>query len=1024
MSRHRLKARDKVTRKMTKDGLVERNMTTGGEQRLSKREAEFDLRSDGQDGELLSNTSTTSKQRLVGVKSRNSTQVQGANGTQSAQPALSQVGKRSKQANLRQAKSNNAFHVDKANAGKSDAIVKKNEPQTSEAELNKQNVPESQQKQALPNRNIDPTVRQSAPGKTPVIKLRHNKASKLHPKPNNTPEHAWEQKPTGVNTESALKHAPDADAQSPLKYEHAPRSPDNADQTISKPAPTTTNTIKTKKLTIRKFSGKTSVGAVKNQPANTKVLETPSTSAQRTVAEAGTSQPTTEKRPPQPISEERVPQNADRPVTESATAKQAAIPGSSKPVVEKPDGKQVINKPGKLRFTSAEAAPANKKSRKLVKAEKQADRAANKLDSAQKKLPVKRKIRAKRVFNESAAKPKTKLYFEKEVKSQGEYLKGSMPLRPVKAGANTAIAYGHRKMFQVEHENVGTEAAHKSEIVAEGGVRSALRFTKTAPYRKVAKLEQVTQKKSINLTYRQTLAQNPKLKSNVFSRWAQKRKIKKDYAKAAREAKKTAERVKKAGSITTDAAKIAASIVRSHPVATIVVLLLLLLVFFLVSFLGMFGGAGSGSVGAIVASSYQADDSDIDNAELAYTGWEADLQAQIANAERDHPGYDEYRYNIGDISHNPYELMAYLTAVYQNFTYSGIEADLQTLFGEQYQLSFVESVETKYRDPDDANGDGDKEPYEWHVLTVKLTTKSFGDVANSHMTDDQRQQYEILMETKGGRQYIANPFDFNWLSRVTGEYGWQINPSTGAKENHTGVTISVPSGTNISAGQEGTVSVGYDAGYGNYVTITGANGLVVKYGNLNGISVSNGQTVKMGDPIAMSGSSLYLEISRNGQFLNPLYFADTGDMGVGPVYGNPGVPMGDGSYTALITEAEKYLGFPYVWSGSSPSTSFDCSGFVCYVLNASGVANVGRTTAQGLYNLCTPISPTEAKPGDLVFFTNTYSSSNPVTHVGIFVGYVNGHPTMIAAGDPIQYTAIDTPYWISHMYSYGRLATN
>jgi cell wall-associated NlpC family hydrolase len=151
--------------------------------------------------------------------------------------------------------------------------------------------------------------------------------------------------------------------------------------------------------------------------------------------------------------------------------------------------------------------------------------------------------------------------------------------------------------------------------------------------------------------------------------------------------------------------------------------------------------------------------------------------------------------------------------------------------------------------------------------------------------------------------------------------------------------------------------------------------------------------------------------------LNPAYFADTGTFNLTPTYGYAGEPMGDGSYAALMEVALQFEGFPYVWGGSSPETSFDCSGLVSYCLRASGVKDVGRLTAQGLYNISTPVSASEAKPGDLVFFHSTYSAATPVTHVGIYCG----NNLMYDAGDPIGYTRIDTAYWQSHFYAFGRI---
>jgi cell wall-associated NlpC family hydrolase len=156
---------------------------------------------------------------------------------------------------------------------------------------------------------------------------------------------------------------------------------------------------------------------------------------------------------------------------------------------------------------------------------------------------------------------------------------------------------------------------------------------------------------------------------------------------------------------------------------------------------------------------------------------------------------------------------------------------------------------------------------------------------------------------------------------------------------------------------------------------------------------------------------------KGGEYLNPIYFADTGTYNPVATYSYAGEPMGDDSFTTLMAVARQFAGFPYVWGGSSPETSFDCSGLVSYCLRASGVADVGRLTAQGLYNLCTPVSTSEAKPGDLVFYHSTYSSATPISHVGIYCG----DNLMFDAGDPIGYTSINTAYWQSHFYAFARL---
>ena len=699
---------------------------------------------------------------------------------------------------------------------------------------------------------------------------------------------------------------------------------------------------------------------------------------------------------------------------------------------ERTDSALITDDAGKLRFSDDEAAPIGKRKRKLVRAEHQMDRANGKLERAQNQLPAKWKLRRTSVVDEKTSKAKRKLQFEKTPISKAEHLKGPLPLRPIKAAGNTAMQGFHRKMYQVEDENVGTKAAHRGEMVVEAGVRSALRFRKTAPYRKVAKLQRKTTKKSMKLTYQRTLAQNPKLKSNLLSRLWQKRKIKKKYAKAAREAQKAAKRAKKAGSVATQAVKAVGRFIIRHPILTLVLLLILAIIFIIVSIVGLFGSAGGGGVGAVMTSSYLAEDADIDNASVAYTEWETDLLIQVGNTESDWPGYDEYRYDIGDVSHNPYELMAYLTAVYQNFPYDAISGDMRTLFDEQYTLTYTPSVEIRYRtvtgnDPETGEETEELEPYEWHILTVTLTARSFSDIAVSHLNDDQFAHYALLLQTKGSRQYVGNPFDFNWLPYVTSSYGYRIHPVTGEKDLHRGVDIGLASGTPIKSAQDGTVTfAGYSGDYGNVVVIENAKGLVTKYAHCETILVSEGQPVSMGDVIATIGSTgrstgphLHFEVLKDGQYLNPLFFALTGDAGLDmPYYGGYGSAMGDGSYEALIAEAERHLGKPYSFGANGPD-KFDCSSYICWIMRESGVWNIGRTTAQGLYNLCSPVPPSEAKPGDLIFFSGTYSTSNTVTHVGLYVG--GTPPMMIHCGKPCQYARIDTSYWQSHFYSFARI---
>lgn len=686
---------------------------------------------------------------------------------------------------------------------------------------------------------------------------------------------------------------------------------------------------------------------------------------------------------------------------------------------------------GRLLF-NAEEKPSEPVDRKLTQASRRAGKLGGKLEKAQKKLPTRRKARLHKEFDDSRGKVVRKLRLEKQVKSRRAHLKGPVPLRPVKGAANMGIGYAHKKLYEVQHENVGTEAGHKAEIAAEGLARSAYRFKKTAPYRTVARLEKKTAKANINLSYRKALHDNPKLKSNPIARMWQKRKIRRQYAKAARKAKKAA------GAAKSVAVRIIGAIAR-HPAVGAVLGILLLLFFFASSAFSSCMGMGMGGQGIIMASSYLAKDKDIDDAELYYTEWETDLQLNAFAAETSHPGFDEYKYNISDIGHNPYQLMAYLTAVYEDFDYSAVQSDLRRIFDEQYSLTFTPEVETRYRDVPVYDkitglptGETEQEAYEWHILNVKLTSRPLAGMLAARMDAGQQTAYDILLETKGNRQYTYSPFDFGWSQFVTSYYGYRVHPITGEKDYHKAVDIAVPMGTAILATHDGTVkTAARDGSYGNYIVLEGEAGLTTKYAHCQALLVGAGQNVKRGDVIAKVGSTgdstgphLHFEVIKDGQYLNPLYFAICPDDGstlapgspAGPEYGNPGTPMGDGSYAALLAEAQKHLGRPYVFGASGPNY-FDCSGFVCWCLNQSGAASVGRTTAQGLYNMSTPVSRADARPGDLVFFHSTWSSPNVVSHVGIYLG--NGQ--MIHCGDPISYASIDTSYWQSHLYAFGRI---
>ena len=522
----------------------------------------------------------------------------------------------------------------------------------------------------------------------------------------------------------------------------------------------------------------------------------------------------------------------------------------------------------------------------------------------------------------------------------------------------------------------------------------------------------------------------------------QKKQIKRDYAKAYRKARqgteKTAETLEKAAKTTAAAAKKLAEIAAANAhvliVAGSIFILLLIIMTGISSCAAMFGGG----IADVMAGTYQSLPAEIDKADESMTLKEMELQEEIDRIETDYPGYDEYSYNLATIGHNPYTLINYLSSKYVEFTVADVESEIQALFDAMYDLDISEREETRTRivtktrkkvDPDTGEETDEDEEYEDEeeytvkILEVTLTSTPLETVISPELTGDTGDLYALYRETEGARQEFYTPLDLDWRSCIKSYYGYRKNPMTGVRQYHRGLDIAVPEGTDVYASQSGTVVTSdYDEEYGNYIVIADSNGYMTKYAHLESSSVSTGQVVRHGQLIgktgstgSITGSHLHIECLYNGEYYNPLFYFENGE---GSLYDSdaPEAP-GDADVQALLDEAAKYLGYPYVWGGSNPSTSFDCSGFVCWVLTNSGFANMPRTTAQGIYNRCTPIGAADAKAGDIIFFTGTYKSGNPVSHVGIYCG--NG--IMIHAGDPIKYSNINTPYWQAHFYGYGRI---
>ena len=688
------------------------------------------------------------------------------------------------------------------------------------------------------------------------------------------------------------------------------------------------------------------------------------------------------------------------------------------------------------------AEPEFHGSKKLDRLQSRAEKAGKKTKVARKKIPKTKEYSFERVFDEKTGKAR---YVLTAVEKEKQF----KPDSPVKVVAGRVGAeysnFAHGKVAEVEKENSAVEGAHKTEQTAEDVDHFVKRNHKSGLQRKkekVARLEKKQFKKEVNFRYQNFLEENPEMQEKTLKKQMQKRlqkqRIKREYAKARRAgqaAKNTKEAAAKSANFVTKVAKKIQEIASRNVSFLVTIGIFALLLIMIMTAISSCGAMFSDGMSTTLAGSYMSVPAEIDAADLAFSELEMELQKQINDIETDYPDYDEYRYNLDAIGHDQFVLISYLSAVHTEFTASEVQSEIESLFEEMYELTLNPTTETRTRTvTDPETGEETEEEYTVTILEVTLTATDLGVVVAGHMNEEQKEIYALYNETHGLTQQFYTPLNLYWYSYVSSYYGYRINPVTGQEQFHRGVDIAVPTGTTVLAAMDGTVTTAtYDASYGNYVVIEDSNGYCTKYAHMDILNVSAGQTVTHGTTIgttgntgSSTGSHLHIECLYNGEYYNPLFYFDVGE---GTLYGetpggggSPGNVIPPDSYDdatvqALMEEAARYLGYPYVWGGSSPSTSFDCSGFVCWVFTNSGVHNLPRTTAQGIYDQCTPVSAADAKAGDIIFFTGTYNSLGPVSHVGIYCG--NG--VMIHCGDPIKYASINTPYWQSHFYSFGRL---
>lgn len=492
------------------------------------------------------------------------------------------------------------------------------------------------------------------------------------------------------------------------------------------------------------------------------------------------------------------------------------------------------------------------------------------------------------------------------------------PVRRVLGAAGwSAHGFVHGKVYEVEHENVGTEGAHRSELVGEAVGRAAVHTVKKRirehPARAVHKAEAQYIKARADYQFRMAAQENPELAKNAVTRYWHKQKLKKQYAKQARQAaKQTAKQGAKAAGKTAAAteklAERAVAFVKRHPVGALIALACVVLVLSLQSCASSLITLGNAAAGAVGATTYPAEDGDMLGAEAAYCSLEAELQHYLDTYESTHD-YDEYHFDLDAIEHDPYVLVSILSAWHEGeWTLADVRPTLQMLFDRQYTLTENVVKERRYYIKTDTwtdeegntHTDSYRVYYDYYICTVTLDNFNLSHLPIYIMGEEKVSRYSLYMATLGNR------------------------------------------------------------------------------------------------PDLFPGSSYV------GKYTNPP-----------EGYEVPGEYLDDETFAAMLSEAEKYLGYPYVWGGSSPATSFDCSGFVSWVVNHSGW-NVGRLGAQGLYNICTRTS--SPRPGDLVFFKGTYDTPG-VSHCGIYVG----DGMMLHCGDPISYANLNSNYWQAHFYAYGRL---
>lgn len=622
---------------------------------------------------------------------------------------------------------------------------------------------------------------------------------------------------------------------------------------------------------------------------------------------------------------------------------------------------------------------------------------------------------SKLMEGEGSPKDSKLIFVDDDEGIPGSGMAGARRRRLSSAAVNEAI---HRKVSDQEDENVGVEASHRAETLSEDALRgassrarqklrehSATEIAEREKVRAGENLRDAAEKRAVR-----SASQEAK-RNGRLNKFFQKQRYKRQYA-AAKYAEQKGEQiiVQNARFTVRVKAALKEAFAKKSRLA-LVIGILLLMALLMMAAVSSCTASIHGMSSSIMATTYPSSDEDIHKTEDAYEDMESKLNAQISRMESTHPEYDEYRYQVDEISHNPYHLISYFTTKYGEFTYEQVKDELKEIFREQYSLSTKSETgtvtETKKVRVGESLGTVTTSGYCSCAICCGIwaggaTASGKMPKANHTIAVDANNPIvpmgthivmngtEYVVEDTGAFARYGVDFDVYYSSHsqasAHGHKKWEayLADSNGKKEIEVTTTHQV-----------------------NRLSVTMTNH---DLDSVLRVRMTKDEEVQY---------ELLNNTYGNRDYLFDLDSLTTyGARGSGSNYKVPPEALSDKRFARMLHEAEKYLGYPYVWGGSSPSTSFDCSGYVSWVINHCGNGwNYGRLGAEGLRQICARVSPANARPGDLIFFQYTYPCGPGASHVGIYVG--NG--MMIHCGNPIQYTSVKSAYWQQHFLSYGRL---